>query len=77
VALNPRFASWTREIPHSVIAAAFALSDVVALQVLSLNPAGTVAMIQATSSTGETAVLRGETFRSRSKLPSAWFSILS
>jgi SpoIID/LytB domain protein len=77
VALNPRFASWTREIPHSVIAAAFALSDVVTLQVLSLNPAGTVAMIQATSSTGETAVLRGETFRSRSKLPSAWFSILT
>jgi len=76
VALNPRFASLTREIPHSVIAAAFALSDVVALQVLSLNPAGTVAMIQATSSSGKTAVLRGETFRSRSKLPSAWFSII-
>ena len=77
VALNPRFASWAREIPQSIIAAAFALSDVTTLQVLSLNPAGTVAMIQATSSTGETAVLKGETFRSRSKLPSAWFSILS
>jgi len=77
MALNPRFATWTREIPQSIIAAAFALSDVVTLQVLSLNPAGTVAMIQATSSAGKTAVLRGETFRSRSKLPSAWFSILS
>jgi hypothetical protein len=40
-----------------------------------MNPAGTVALIQATSSTGVTAELRGETFRSRSKLPSAWFSI--
>lgn len=77
VALNPRFATWTREIPQSIIAAAFALSDVATLQVLSLNPAGTVAMIQASSSTGKTAVLRGETFRSRSKLPSAWFSILN
>jgi peptidoglycan hydrolase-like amidase len=76
VKLNPRFATWTREVPHSVIAAAFTLSDVVELQVLSINPAGTVAMIQATSSSGKTSVLRGETFRSRSKLPSAWFSIL-
>ena len=76
VTLNPRFASWSRQIPQSVIAAAFALSDVASLQVLSMNPAGTVAMIQATSSTGITAALRGETFRSRSKLPSAWFSII-
>lgn len=76
VALNPRFASWSRQIPQSVIAAAFVLNDVVSLQVLSMNPAGTVALIQATSSTGITAELRGETFRSRSKLPSAWFSIV-
>ena len=76
LALNPRFATWARQIPQSVIAASFALSDVATLQVLSMNPAGTVAMIQATSSTGVTAELRGETFRSRSKLPSAWFSII-
>ena len=76
IALNPRFAVWNRQIPQSVIAAAFVLSDVVTLQVLSTNPAGTVAIIQATSSTGVTAELRGETCRSRSKLPSAWFSIL-
>ncbi|CAB4582388.1 unannotated protein [freshwater metagenome] len=76
VALNPRFASWSRQIPQSVIAAAFVLDDVVSLQVISMNPAGTVALIQATSSTGITAELRGETFRSRSKLPSAWFSIV-
>jgi SpoIID/LytB domain protein len=76
IALNPRFASWSRQVPQSVIAAAFVLSDVLTLQVLSMNPAGTVALIQATSSAGKTAVLRGETFRSRSKLPSAWFSIV-
>ena len=75
VALNPRFASWTREIPQAVVAQAFALPDVISLTVLSNNPAGSVALIQAISSDGSFAVVRGETFRSRSKLPSAWFSL--
>jgi SpoIID/LytB domain protein len=76
ITLNPKFASWSREIAQSVIATTFLLPDVVSLQVLSLNPAGTVDLIQATSSKGVTATLTGETFRSRSKLPSAWFSIV-
>jgi SpoIID/LytB domain protein len=75
VTLNPRFASWTREISQAVVAQAFALPDVISLTVLSNNPAGSVALIQAISSDGSFAVLRGETFRSRSKLPSAWFSL--
>jgi hypothetical protein len=74
--LNPRFATWSRQISQSVIASAFLLPDVVSLEVLSLNPVGTVDQIKATSSTGATAILTGETFRSRSKLPSAWFSIV-
>ena len=77
IALNPRFATWSRQITQSVIAAAFLLPDVLSLQVLSLNPAGTVDLIQATSSKGVTATLTGETFRSRSKLPSAWFSLVA
>ena len=77
IALNPRFATWSRQITQSVIAAAFLLPDVLSLQVLSLNPAGTVDLIQATSSKGVTATLTGETFRSRSKLPSAWFSLVT
>lgn len=76
IKLNPRFATWSRQISQSVVATAFLLPDVVSLQVLSLNPVGTVDQIQATSSTGITATLTGETFRSRSKLPSAWFSIV-
>jgi hypothetical protein len=44
--------------------------------VLSLNPVGTVDQIKATSSTGASAIITGETFRSRSRLPSAWFSIV-
>ena len=76
IKLNPRFATWSRQISQSVIASAFLLPDVVSLEVLSLNPVGTVDQIKATSSTGATAKLTGETFRSRSKLPSAWFSIV-
>ena len=76
IKLNPRFATWSRQINQSVIASAFLLPDVISLEVLSLNPVGTVDQIKATSSTGATAVLTGETFRSRSKLPSAWFSIV-
>jgi len=76
VKLNPRFATWSRQINQSVIASAFLLPDVISLEVLSLNPVGTVNQIKATSSTGATAVLTGENFRSRSKLPSAWFSIV-
>ena len=73
--LNPRFATWSRDISQSVIAQAFLLPDVASLKVIALNPAGSVATIEATSSTGLTAILRGETFRSRSKLPSAWFTL--
>jgi len=77
IKLNPRFATWSRQINQSVIASAFLLPEVVSLEVLSINPVGTVDQIKATSSTGVTAILTGETFRSRSKLPSAWFSIVA
>lgn len=73
--LNPRFATWSRDIQQNVIAQAFLLSDVASLKVVALNPAGSVATIEATSSAGQIATLRGETFRSRSKLPSAWFNL--
>jgi len=77
LALNPRFVTWNREVPQSVIAAAFVLPDVVSLEILGINESGTVAQIQATSSTGVKVALRGETFRSRTKIPSAWFSLVS
>jgi SpoIID/LytB domain protein len=75
--LNPRFVTWNREVLQSVIAAAFLLPDVVSLEILGVNESGTVAQIQATSSTGVQVALRGETFRSRTKIPSAWFSLVS
>ena len=73
--LNPRFVSWKVSVPTSVIASAFGLPDVMALKVISKNETGTVGKIVATASNGKKISLRGETFRSRAKLPSAWFSI--
>jgi stage II sporulation protein D len=75
--LNPRFVSWSREVPQNVVATAFLLPDVVTLEILSKNESGTVAQIRATSSSGIQAVLRGEAFRSRTKIPSAWFELVS
>lgn len=73
--LNPRFYSWKVSVPADVLATTFKLPDVVSLTILSRNQSGTVARIAATSSSGQSAQLRGETFRSRAKIPSAWFEI--
>lgn len=74
--LNPRFFTWTRPISQGILARAFVLTDVVSLSIDARNPTGTVARITATSSDGKTATLRGETFRSRTQLPSAWFNLI-
>ena len=75
-ALNPRFASWERTVTQAVVAAAFALPDVVTLEILTRNESGTVGYIRATSSSGVQSTLRGETFRSRTKIPSAYFDLV-
>ena len=73
--LNPNFHSWKRDIAQSVLATAFTLPDVVSIKILTLNETGTVKVIEGKSSTGKKIKLSGETFRSRSKLPSTWFSL--
>ena len=75
--LNPRFVTWKVTVAQSLIAQAFGLSDVQSLTIVSTNETGTVAKIEAQSSAGKKVQLRGETFRSRAKIPSAWFSINS
>lgn len=75
--MNPRFYQWDRSITQAAVAAAFALPDVVSLEIVGKNPSGTVATIRATSSTGVTKTLRGETFRSRTVIPSAYFDLVS
>ena len=74
--LNPNFYTWKRSVTQASVALAFALPDVLSLEVLSKNASGTVAMIQATSSTGVQKSLRGETFRSRTRIPSAYFDLV-
>lgn len=77
LALNPRFVAWDRNITQVIVAAAFLLPDVATLEIISKNESGTVAQIRATSSAGLQFTLRGETFRSRTKIPSAWFDLVS
>ena len=74
--LNPRFFTWNRSLDQAILAKAFLLIDVVSLSINSRNTTGTVATITATSSDGKTSTLRGETFRSRTQLPSAWFNLI-
>ena len=74
--LNPRFFSWKRSVTQASVALAFALPDVATLEILSKNASGTVGIIRATSSTGVQKTLRGETFRSRTKIPSAYFELV-
>jgi stage II sporulation protein D len=74
--LNPRFYRWDRTITQASVAAAFLLPDVVTLEIVMKNASETVATIRATSSTGIQKSLRGETFRSRTKIPSAYFDLV-
>ena len=77
IKLNPRFASWKASSTQELVAKAFLLPNVVSLEILSRNQAGAVTYIAATSSDGVTKKIRGDTFRSRAKLPSPWFSLVS
>jgi SpoIID/LytB domain protein len=74
--LNPRFYRWDRTIAQSAVAAAFLLPDVVTLEIVMKNATGTVGTIKATSSSGIQKSLPGETFRSRTKIPSAYFDLI-
>jgi len=76
IKLNPRFATWKASSTQELVAKAFLLPNVVSLEILSRNQAGAVTYISATSSDGVTKKLRGDTFRSRAKLPSPWFSLV-
>ena len=77
IKLNPRFASWKASSTQELVAQAFLLPNVVSLEILSRNQAGAVTYIAATSSDGVTKKIRGDTFRSRAKLPSPWFWLVS
>lgn len=73
--LNPRFAQWSASTTQALAAAAFLLPDIISLEIISRNSAGAVTYIKGTSSNGSTKLLRGDTFRSRVKIPSPYFNL--
>ena len=73
--INPRFASWKASATQELVATAFLLPDVVSLEIVSRNNAGAVTYIKGVSSNGSTKLLRGDTFRSRVKIPSPYFAL--
>ena len=77
VKLNPRFASWKAATTQQLVAAAFGLPNVATIEVISRNSAGAVTWVKGTTSDGVSQMLRGDTFRSRVKLPSPWFTPVS
>ncbi len=74
IQLNPRFASWSASTSQQLVAAAFGLRNIVSIEVVSRNSAGAVTWIKGTSTEGVSQIIRGDTFRSRAKLPSPWFT---
>ena len=73
---NPRFAQWSATSTQALVAAAFLLPDVVSLEILKRNSAGAVTSIKGVASDGAFKILRGDTFRSRAKIPSPYFSLV-
>jgi SpoIID/LytB domain protein len=72
---NPRFATWNASADQALVAKAFLLADILTLEIMSRNSAGAVTYIKGTASDGSTKLLRGDTFRSRVKIPSPYFSL--
>jgi SpoIID/LytB domain protein len=77
VKLNPRFASWKASTTQQLVAAAFGLPNIATIEVISRNGAGAVTWVRGRTSDGVSQMLRGDTFRSRVKLPSPWFTPVS
>jgi len=69
---NPTYAEWTRAVPQATVATAFGLADVASIDLRQRTVGTGVKSAVATSSSGATATLTGEVFRSRLALPSSW-----
>jgi stage II sporulation protein D len=72
---NPRFVSWNASASQATVAAAFLLPDIASLEILTRNAAGAVTSIKGIAGDGSYKILRGDTFRSRVKIPSPYFSL--
>ena len=72
---NPRFVSWNASASQATVAAAFLLPEIATLEILTRNAAGAVTSIKGIAGDGSYKILRGDTFRSRVKIPSPYFSL--
>jgi stage II sporulation protein D len=72
---NPRFAQWKATSTQALVSAAFLLPNITSLEIMSRNSAGAVTWIKGIATDGSFKILRGDTFRSRAKIPSPYFSI--
>ena len=72
---NPRFVSWNASASQATVAAAFLLPEIATLEILTRNAAGAVTSIKGIAGDGSYKILRGDTFRSRVKIPSPFFSL--
>ena len=70
--INRRYALWSRFIPQATMSQAFALPNVVSFTINARTATGSISSITAISTSGTSATLTGEIFRSRVKLPSTW-----
>jgi SpoIID/LytB domain protein len=73
-AVNPGYAVWTRTPSVSRLAGVFGLADLASVKVTARDSAGAATVVTATSGAGVARAVKGETFRSRLGLPSAWVS---
>jgi hypothetical protein len=73
--INPSYSSWVRSVSQANMAKAFNLPDVARYEVTARTGGGAVKSVSAFSTTGKSAQLTGEKFRSLLKLPSAWIQL--
>ena len=74
--VNPNW-RWTAGVSQSTMRSVFGLADVVSVSVVSRTAGGSAELVRATSSSGATRSLSGQSFRSVLGLKGAWISSVS
>lgn len=74
--VNPNW-RWTATVSQASMRSAFGLPDVATVAVVSRTAGGSADVVRATSTSGATASMSGQSFRSRFGLRGAWISSVS
>jgi SpoIID/LytB domain protein len=78
--VNPKYASWRRTISVASLLSGFKITDgsgLASVRVTTKDSSGAAAVITARSAAGAVRTMRGDTFRSRFGLPSAWIGTVT